>query len=192
MTIRLLVPLFALLTALVTGCGSVQQPTASFRSADVAAASADGFRINFGVDVGNPNGFELPISGAKYKLALGGVPVLDDTAKPAGSVPAKGSLPVTIPVGLSFEKLLSAEKSLVSSGGNVPYEFNGELEFSAGMLKSLGQSVKVPLKFSGTLPFRDAIKDPMAFVNTPAGRRVVELLVGKGKLSELLEMIPRK
>jgi LEA14-like dessication related protein len=192
MTIRFVIPILGLVSLLVAGCGSVQQPTARFRSADVGAASADGFRINFGVDVGNPNGFELPISGAKYKLALGGVPVIDDTANPSGSVPAKGSLPVTIPVALSFEKLLSAEKSLVASGGNVPYEFDGELDFSAGMLKSLGQSVKVPLKFSGTLPFRDAIKDPMAFVNTPAGRRVVELLIGKSKLGELLDLIPKK
>jgi LEA14-like dessication related protein len=185
-------PLLASLVFLAIGCNSVQRPTAAFRSADIAAATADGFRINFDVDVGNPNGFALPISGARYKLALGGVQVLDDTAKPAGSIPAKGSLPVTIPVGLSFEKLLSAEKALVASGGNVPYEFNGELEFSAGLLQTLGQSIKVPLKFSGTLPFRDAIKDPLAFVNTPGGRRVIELLLGKSKFSELLDLIPRK
>lgn len=172
---------------LLVGCGSaVQQPTASFKSADLQPAGANGFRVDFGVNVDNPNGFALPISAAKYKLGLAGVTVVDDTAKPSASIPAKGAAPVTIPVSLDFERLLKAEKGLVSSGGNVPYQFDGVLEFSAGPLAALGQSVKVPVSFTGTLPFRDAIKDPVAFAQTPGGRKILELLAGKGILGNLL------
>jgi len=77
---------------LVVGCGSVQKPKAAFRRADVGSTTANGVGLKFGIDVSNPNSFELPVSGANYKLGLGGVPVLDDTAKPSASIPAKGSL----------------------------------------------------------------------------------------------------
>jgi len=180
---------FAVAMFLLVGCGSVQKPSATFRSADVGSATSKGVQLSFGIDVSNPNSFELPISGASYKLGLGDVPVLDDTAKPSASIPAKGSLPVTIPVSLTFEKLLSAEKSLANSGGKVPYDFSGELQFSAGPLKAIGQSIKVPVKASGTLDFRKMLSDPVALMQSPAGKRVLEMMLGKGKLSDLLEKI---
>lgn len=181
---------FALLTCLLLiagGCSSVQRPEATYRSADVRAASRDGVQLEFGIDVRNPNSFSLPISGANYKLGLGGVPVLNDTAKPSASIPGHGSLPVMIPVSLSFEKVLSAERALANSGGKVPYDFSGELQFSAGPLKALGQSIKVPIQFSGTLDFRKVLEDPMSLVNSPAGKRVLELMLGKNKLMDLLK-----
>lgn len=180
-------PLLVGLLLLATGCGStVRQPTATLRAAKVAGASADGFRLNFDVDVGNPNGFVVPLSAAQYKLGLAGVTVVNDTAKPGTSIPANGSAPVTIPVALSFEQLLKAERGLVAGRGNVPYELDGVLEFAAGPMAALGQSVRVPVKFSGTLGFRDAIDDPVAFAKSPAGRRLIELLFEKNLLQNLL------
>jgi LEA14-like dessication related protein len=178
---------FAALLFLVVGCGSVQQPTANFRSADVHSATADGVQINFDLDVGNPNSFSLPISGASYKLGLGGTQVLSDTAKPSASIPAQGSLPVTLPVSLSFEKIMKAERSLSNSGGKVPYDFSAELQFSAGPMKSLGQSIKVPIKASGTLDFKKIMDDPVALMKSPAGKRVLEMMLGKNKLLDLLK-----
>jgi len=180
-----LLPLVAALL-LTTGCSSVAQPTATFRSADVGAVSADGVGLQFQVDVANPNSFALPVSAASYDLKFGGVSVIDGTAKPEASIPANGSLPVTIPVSLSFDRILRAEQALVSSKGNVPYELAGALEFSAGPMKALGQSVRVPLNFSGTLPLRDAVKDPVALLKSPAGRKFVEAVIGKGLIGDLL------
>jgi LEA14-like dessication related protein len=178
------------LACLAVGCGSmVKQPTASFRGQKLREATAEGFRVDFDVDVDNPNGFALPVSGAKYKLGLGGVTVVDEAAKPTGSVPARGALPVTIPVALSFEKLLSAEKSISGSGGNVPYDFDGQIEFTAGPLAALGQSIKVPVKFSGTLPLgdivREAAKDPVAFARSPAAQQILRLVGGKDFLGKI-------
>src|SRR5689334_13132258 len=98
----------ALLAFFGTGCSAlqsalnVQKPTATFRSARLENVTADGLTANFDVAVDNPNSFSLPLTAAQYKLALGGVQVIDDQAKPDAAIPAKGSLPVTVPVRLNF------------------------------------------------------------------------------------------
>ena len=169
--------LFLPMCLLSLACSQVQQPTASLRSADVGAITTDGFTANFALDVHNPNSFELPLTNADYTLSLGGVQVTKDTIKPGGSLPAKGSTPVTIPVRLSFDSLLKAEDAIRSGGGDVPFELNGALGFSGGGgLAALGLPTKVPLKYSGTLPLRKVFSDPTVLLNSPAARR----LAGKG------------
>jgi LEA14-like dessication related protein len=159
-------------------CSQVQKPTASLRSADVGAVTTDGFTANFAIDLHNPNAFELPLTDADYALSFGGVQVTKDTVKPGGSIPAKGSAPVTIPVRLSFESLLKAEEAIRAGRGDVPYEFDGALGFSGGSggLASLGIPTKIPLKYSGTLPLRKVFSDPTVLLNSAAARK----LAGKG------------
>src|SRR5688500_6404444 len=147
----LLFPLFGLSLA----CSSVQKPTASLRSADVGAVNAEGFTVNFDLDVANPNAFNLPLTDADYVLTFGGVKVVDDKLSPAVSIPAGGSTGVTIPVRLRFEDLLKAERAIRDGGGDVPYELQGALGFSGGSgLASLGLPTRIPLRYSGTLPLR--------------------------------------
>jgi LEA14-like dessication related protein len=182
--------------SLLTGCSAleslnVQKPTATFRSARLENVTADGLTANFDIAVDNPNSFSVPLTRAQYKLALGGVQVVDDQAKPDASIPAKGSLPVTVPVRLSFQHLLSAEQAIAKSGGNIPYDFDGALHFSPGNLP-LAQDIKVPIRFSGTLPLRDALtavaRDPSVLTN-PDARKVIELVLGKGMLGGLLNRL---
>src|SRR3954454_19931204 len=113
---------FVPLCLLSLACSSVQKPTASLRSADVGAITAEGFTANFDLDVHNPNAFALPLTNADYGLSLGGVKVVKDTVKPEGSIPAGGSKPLSIPVRLSFQDLLKAEEAIRAGGGDVPYE----------------------------------------------------------------------
>jgi LEA14-like dessication related protein len=158
-------------------CSSVQKPTASLRSADVGAITAEGFTANFDLDVHNPNSFALPLTNADYGLSLGGVKVVNDTVKPEGSIPAGGSRAVTIPVRLSFQDLLKAEEAIRAGGGDVPYELDGSLGFTGGGgIAALGIPTKLPLRYSGTLPLRKVLADPMVLLNSPAARR----LAGKG------------
>jgi LEA14-like dessication related protein len=158
-------------------CSQVQKPTASLRSADVGGITTDGFTANFALDVHNPNSFELPLSNADYALSFGGVQVTKDTVKPGGSIPARGSTPVTIPVRLSFESLLKAEEAIRAGGGDVPYELDGALGFGGGGgLAALGIPTKIPLKYNGTLPLRKVLSDPTVLLNSPAARK----LAGKG------------
>jgi LEA14-like dessication related protein len=173
---------------LAVGCGSaIKEPTASVRSGTLRALTEDGVGLDFVVDIGNPNSFALPISAADYKLALGGVKVLSDSAKPAASIPANGSAAVTVPVTLMFDDLLKAERAIAESGGNVPYEFNGGVSFSAGVLKDFGQSVRVPIAYKNTLPLRDLAKDPVTLLKSPAGRQLLQAIVGKSGLGGFLK-----
>ena len=182
-----LAPLLASLLFLAIGCGSaVKQPTASVRSAKLGALTEDGLTLDFDVDVANPNGFALPISAATYKLGLAGTNVVNDTAKPTGSVPANGTLPVTVPVALNFKDLLKAERAIVDTGGDVPYQLDGELEFAPGPMAVLGRGVKVPLTYRGNLPLREAVRDPVALLKSPAGRQLIQAVLGKIPLGGLL------
>ena len=158
-------------------CSQVQKPTAALKSADVGAITADGFTANFALDVHNPNAFKLPLTDADYALSFGGVQVTKDTIKPGGSIPANGSMPLTIPVRLSFDSLLKAEEAIRAAGGDVPYKLEGALGFSGGnSLAALGIPTKIPLNYSGTLPLKKVFSDPTVLLNSPAARR----LAGKG------------
>jgi LEA14-like dessication related protein len=184
-----------LLLSLAPGCAvlDIQQPTLSLRSASVADLSPAGLTANFDVDVQNPNVFEIPVNGAAYKLTLSGIQVVEGRANSSGSIPAKGALPVTVPVHLQFQQVLQAEKEIASSGGNVPFNLDGDLEFSAGKL-SLGRTITVPLHFSGTLPLRDAVthimRDPASLADLlrePLARRFLESAIGHKLLGGILD-----
>ena len=176
-----------------TGCAAlnVKQPTASIRSADVQDLTADGLTVNFDVNVQNPNSVAIPLSAAKYKLAFSGVEVLSDEAKPDASIPANGSVPVKLPVHLNFQRLLGAEQAIARSGGDVPYSFDGTLEFTPGKLAGLpiSQPVRVPVKYSDTLRLREmllrAARDPQLLSN-PDAQRLIRSVVGGGVLDNLL------
>src|SRR5688572_3152229 len=99
------------LTLLSLACSAVERPTASFRSAEVGGLSPEGFTLNFGFDVENPNDFDLPIRNADYALSFGGVTVIDDQATPSGELRARERTNVTVPVRLSFDDLLKAGRA---------------------------------------------------------------------------------
>lgn len=175
--IHLLLPLVFCAVGCVGGCASVQKPTASLESAEIGAVTPEGFTVNFDLDVANPNAFDLPLTEANYGLSLGGVKLINDKISPGGSLPAGGSRGVTVPVQLSFEDLLLAEKAIREGGGDVPYVFDGTLGFSsAAKGLPLGIPTSVPLRYSGTLPLRKILSDPSVLLNSSAARR----LAGKG------------
>ena len=173
-------PAFLLpLCLLSLACSSVQQPTASLNSADIGGVTADGFTVNFDLGVRNPNSFELPLTDADYALSLGGVKLIDDRVSPGGSIPAGGTSNVVVPVRLSFDSLLKAQRAITESGGDVPYELDGALGFSpggkaAGGLASLGVPSRIPLRFSGTLPLRQLLSDPQVLLSSPAARKLAQ------------------
>jgi len=132
--------------------------------------------MDFAVDVNNPNGFSLPISAADYQLGVGGVKVLDGKANPGGSIPARGTLGVTLPVTVGFESLLKAEQAIRDSGGNVPYDLAGGLAFDTG--NPIAGTVRVPLHYGGTLPLKRILSDPEALLRSPAAKRLATAVLG--------------
>lgn len=172
--------LFALvLCPLAPGCSSLtglQRPTASVAGMTLGEVDERGFTLNFDVDVDNPNGVALPLAAADYKLGLGGVKVLDGSADPAGSIPARGSRRVALPVTVAFENVLAAEQAVRDSGGAVPYDLSGGLSFDTG--NPLLGSLRVPLRYSGTLPLRRILSDPQALLQSEAAQRLAVRVLG--------------
>jgi LEA14-like dessication related protein len=160
------------------GCAAlnVQKPTAAVTGMTVQGVDANGFTLNFAVDVTNPNSFSLPVSAADYQLGVGGTGVLDGKAKPSGSIPANGTLGVTLPVTVGFENLLKAEQAIRDSGGNVPYDLAGGLSFDTG--SPLAPSLRVPVHQSGTLPLKRILSDPEALLQSPAAKRLAAAVLG--------------
>jgi LEA14-like dessication related protein len=169
--------LFVLFTSGV-GCASlnVQRPSASVAGMHVANVDANGFTMNFDVDVDNPNVVALPLAAADYKLGLAGTDVIDGKIKPGGSVPARGSSRVRVPVTLTYENLLAAQKGIVQSGGNVPFALDAGLTFDTGT--PLVGNVRVPLRYQGTLPLRDILNNPDALLRSPAAQKLARQLLG--------------
>jgi LEA14-like dessication related protein len=168
-----------LLAVLCGGCSSLthlQRPTASVAGMSVGNVDAQGFTMNFDVDLKNPNSVALPLATADYKLGLGGVQVLDGKAKPAGGVTANGSRSVTLPVSVTYEHLLSAEQAIRAGNGDVPYDLDAGLSFDTG--NPLLGTLRVPLRHSGTLPLREVLSDPQALLKSEAARKLAAEVLG--------------
>lgn len=172
------VPL-SLLCILGWGCSALnlQKPTAAVTGMSVQGVTAQGFTMNFNVNLTNPNSVALPLAAADYKLGVSGQNLLDGKAKPEGSLPANGTRAVALPVTVTFENLLVAEKAIASGGGNVPYDLAGGLTFDTGT-PLLGQ-LRVPLSYSGTLALRDILKDPKALFGSDAAKKLAGMVLGR-------------
>ena len=161
-------------------CSNLQKPTATFQTMSLGEVTADGFTMNFDVEMHNPNAIPLPISTADYKLGLAGVNVLEGKATPEATLPANGSAAVTLPVTLTWENLLAAEKALRTSSGDIPYAFDASIDFgsASGGINTLGQPLRVPLKYKGTLPLGQLLEDPSILMNSPAARKIAQKILG--------------
>ena len=176
---RGLLPLL-LIGAFAVGCSSaagLKQPSASVTGMALGEVDAHGFTMNFGLKVFNPNGVALPLLGADYKLGVGGVALLGGKTKSGGSVPANGSSEVTLPVTVAFENLLAAERAIREGGGDVPYDLQGGLSFDTG--NALLGSLRVPLRYKGTLPLKRILSDPEALLSSEAARKLARDVWGR-------------
>jgi LEA14-like dessication related protein len=160
------------------GCSAfnIQRPTASVSGMSVGQVNPEGFTLDFAVDVTNPNNVALPVTAADYTLGVGGAELIKGEANPQGSIPANGSLAVTLPVHVTFERLLAVEQAIRDSGGNVPYDLQAGLSFDTGA--PLVGRVRVPLRHSGTLPLRQVLSDPEALLRSPAAKRLAASVLG--------------
>ena len=177
-----LLPLLMLSTV---GCGTpLKSPTATLNYMNVTDVTPKGFTMTFDMNVENPNSVPLPLSQADYALALGGTKVMEGKAAPSGTIPADGALPVKLPVTISYENLLAAEKAIAGGGGKVPYALTGSLgaTASAASGRALGgllgaQTVSVPLKYQGQLDVKELLRNPQALMESPAAKKLAADLV---------------
>lgn len=154
------------LLLLATGCGEGEAPTAVIKSAAVDHVGPEGFTFNFVIDLHNPNDFVIPLQQATYSLLIGNTVMLQGTATPTGTIPARGNLVLKLPVGLSWANILGAEEAIRSRKGDVPFTLDGVLSFDATQLGE-NQPDSLPLHYSGIVPVRQVLRDPMVILRSP-------------------------
>ncbi|MCP4374917.1 MAG: hypothetical protein GY794_01855 [bacterium] len=120
----------ALLLTGAAGCST--KPSASITGMKVQGISLTDATMLFDVKVDNPYMLPLPLSNLDYALASQGQQFLTGNADVQGTIPAKASKTLLIPIKINYLKLISAVKG-AKPGAVIPYT------------AALGLSVKAPI-----------------------------------------------
>lgn len=135
---------------LTAGCSlfmhSIERPTATVRDVSVSSAGLGGVTGQVQMDVTNPNGFGVPLSGIDWQLSVGGARAVTGAVELQQTIPARGVAPVT--TSLSIGMLDAAQVATVLASGGRDYRIDATLHFST----SVGQ-LDVDVHKTGTLAF---------------------------------------
>lgn len=133
---------------LLPGCSlfmhSIETPKATVRDVSVASAGFTGVTGKLDVDVMNPNGFGVPLSGIDWQLSIGGARAATGTAQLSQEIPAKGVAPIETSLTVSTTDALTVASLLAS--GSRDYSLHAELHFST----TVGP-IDVAIDHAGTL-----------------------------------------
>jgi LEA14-like dessication related protein len=134
--------------ALVSGCSlfmrSIERPTAEVRTVSVSSVGFGGATGELHLDVTNPNGFGVPLSGIDWQLSIGGARAVTGTVQLSQTIPAKGVAPVTTTLSIATTDALAVAGVLAS--GERSYQIDVQLHFST----SVGP-IDVAVKHTGEL-----------------------------------------
>jgi LEA14-like dessication related protein len=124
--------LLAVLSFTLAGCSffmrSIEKPKATVRDVSVSAAGFRGVSGELALDVMNPNGFGVPLSGIDWQLAIGGQRAVTGTVQLNQTIPARGVAPVTTSLAIAASDALNVAAVLAS--GARDYQVNVRLHFS--------------------------------------------------------------
>ena len=107
---------------------SIEKPTAEVRNVSVSSASFTGVSGQLAMDVTNPNGFGVPLSGIDWQLSIGGARAVTGTVQLNQTIPAKGVAPVTTSLTIAATDAVAVAGIL--AGGSRDYQVNVRLHFS--------------------------------------------------------------
>lgn len=123
---------------------SIEKPTATVRDVSVSSVSFAGATGQLAVDVMNPNGFGVPLSGIDWQLSIGGSRAVTGTVQLQQQIPAKGIAPVVTTLTIDARDAVMVAGVLAS--GARDYRVDIKLHFST----SVGQ-LDVDVKHTGLL-----------------------------------------
>ncbi|HOD82287.1 MAG: Late embryogenesis abundant protein [Planctomycetes bacterium ADurb.Bin126] len=130
----------------VSGCGMLDKPTAEIAGVKIQNVSLTEATMLFDVKVGNPYSVPLPLGNLDYAVSSQGQEFVSGKADVQGTVPAKSSKNLGVPVRITFAKLLSAVKG-ARPGSTIPYKADMGLSVSPPALGAL----RVPMSKEGEL-----------------------------------------
>jgi LEA14-like dessication related protein len=133
---------------MLTGCSlfmhSIEKPTADVRGVSVSSAGFTGVSGELALDVMNPNGFGVPLSGIDWQLSIGGTRAVTGSVQLQQTIPAKGVAPVKTSLTIAASDAIVVGSVLARGTRN--YQLNAKLHFST----SVGQ-IDVDIVHSGEL-----------------------------------------
>lgn len=107
---------------------SIEKPTASVRDVNVSSVSFSGATGELSLDVMNPNGFGVPLSGIDWQLSIGGARAVTGTVQLSQTIPAKAVAPVVTTLTISSGDAVTVASVL--AGGARDYRVDVTLHFS--------------------------------------------------------------
>ena len=133
--------------SLLSGCGVLGKPSANIVDAKLADLSLEGVTLALKVDVKNPYPIAVPLTNVEYALSSKQESILTGAITNPGSIPARGSKTLEVPLKVKFADVLAAVEGL-KLGAVVPYAVN--MNFNLDVPG--GEKLSLPLTKEGELP----------------------------------------
>ena len=134
--------------ALLSGCSlfmhSIEKPKATVRDVSLSSAGFTGITGELHLDVMNPNGFGVPLSGIDWQLSIGGARAVTGSAQLSKEIPAKGVAPIDTSLTIGASDAIAVAQVL--AGGARDYQITAHLHFST----TVGP-IDVEIDHAGTL-----------------------------------------
>ena len=146
---------------LVGGCSLMEKPSVKVANVSMGDTSLKATTIIFDIEVTNPYGVPLPLTGADYTLSTGGQQFLNGKSDIQGTIPAGESKVLPFPVEVQYADVFSAVKS-VRGLREIPYTADLGLMVDTPLTGTL----RVPVQKEGTLAL-------------PTAGSVLDRLIGK-------------
>jgi len=126
---------FVVIAAMLAGCSlfmhSIEKPSAKVRGVSVSSAGFTGITGELALDVTNPNGFGVPLSGIDWQLSVGGARAVTGTVQLNQTIPARGVAPVTTSLSIAASDALVVGGVLAQGARN--YQLSVRLHFSTSV-----------------------------------------------------------
>ncbi|MDK2971141.1 MAG: hypothetical protein PWP23_896 [Candidatus Sumerlaeota bacterium] len=136
---------------LQTFWANTDKPGAKVRGAEFAGMTTRSLTLNLDVEVSNPYAVALPMTDLTYGMEMPGKsdePIFSGKLADPGTVPAKSSSRITVPVTIDFPGLLAALGG-VKPGSIVPYKLTGQLDVKNPLS---ADPLSLPFSHEGELP----------------------------------------
>jgi LEA14-like dessication related protein len=132
----------------LVGCSmflrSMERPEVQVRDVSVTSVGFTGLSGELRLDVTNPNGFGVPLSGLDWQLSIGGARAVTGRVELSQTIPARGVAPVTTSLAIDARDAIAVAATLAS--GARSYHVTARLHFST----QVGQ-LDVDVEHSGTI-----------------------------------------
>ena len=126
-----------------------EQPSFAVREIIISPRSLTEMHLFVGVDIQNPNRFELKIQSMEYTVHLNRVEIGKGNVKEEVLVPPLSNTRVKIPVDAKFKDWHESMRSIIHHH-NLPYKIEGSAQ-----IKTVFGSVKMPFSKDGNINLRN-------------------------------------